>query len=172
MRSNTLFLERFNGWSGLLIEADPINFTKMLQKNRRAYLSPTCLSITKSPSVVRNNNRWFNGVFETARNHRVLISFRFGPLDRHYANLEKSNEPLEITGILSHGQKRGSFARAREHDGECAWKHTRCSLHGRACPRAVPPIDTLHRRVGSQNDRLFQPRHWRQRDRRIRNDTI
>ncbi|XP_011864126.1 PREDICTED: uncharacterized protein LOC105560011 [Vollenhovia emeryi] len=51
MRSNTLFLERFNGWSGLLIEADPINFTKMLQKNRRAYLSPTCLSITKSPTV-------------------------------------------------------------------------------------------------------------------------
>ncbi|TGZ53325.1 Protein Star [Temnothorax longispinosus] len=41
MRSNTLFLERFNGWSGLLIEADPINFTKMLQKNRKAYLSPT-----------------------------------------------------------------------------------------------------------------------------------
>ncbi|XP_018403158.1 PREDICTED: uncharacterized protein LOC108780069 [Cyphomyrmex costatus] len=51
IRSNTLFLERFRGWSGLLIEADPINFTKMLQKNRRAYLSPTCLSITKSPTV-------------------------------------------------------------------------------------------------------------------------
>ncbi|XP_039310977.1 uncharacterized protein LOC105200111 isoform X2 [Solenopsis invicta] len=51
IRSNTLFLERFNGWSGLLIEADPINFTKMLQKNRKAYLSPTCISITKSPIV-------------------------------------------------------------------------------------------------------------------------
>ncbi|XP_070150619.1 uncharacterized protein [Polyergus mexicanus] len=50
-RSNTLFLERFNGWSGLLIEADPINFTKMLQKNRRAYLSPTCLSVIKRPTV-------------------------------------------------------------------------------------------------------------------------
>ncbi|XP_011259093.2 uncharacterized protein LOC105253039 isoform X3 [Camponotus floridanus] len=50
-RSNTLFLERFKGWSGLLIEADPINFTKMLQKNRRAYLSPTCLSVIKSPTV-------------------------------------------------------------------------------------------------------------------------
>ncbi|XP_012534778.1 uncharacterized protein LOC105835779 [Monomorium pharaonis] len=51
-RSNTLFLERFNGWSGLLIEADPINFTKMLQKNRKAYLSPTCISLTKSPTVM------------------------------------------------------------------------------------------------------------------------
>ncbi|KAL0122206.1 hypothetical protein PUN28_007152 [Cardiocondyla obscurior] len=51
IRSNTLFLERFSGWSGLLIEADPINFTKMLQKNRRAYLSPTCLSVTKHPTM-------------------------------------------------------------------------------------------------------------------------
>lgn len=51
VRSNTLYLERFNGWSGLLIEADPINFTKMLQKNRRAYLSPTCLSVTKRPTL-------------------------------------------------------------------------------------------------------------------------
>ncbi|XP_011135246.1 uncharacterized protein LOC105180701 isoform X2 [Harpegnathos saltator] len=51
-RSNTLYLERFRGWSGLLIEADPINFTKMLQKNRRAYLSPTCLSVAKeSPTL-------------------------------------------------------------------------------------------------------------------------
>lgn len=41
----------------------------MLQKNRRSYLSPTCLSVTKSPAVVRNNDRWFvivNGDFETA----------------------------------------------------------------------------------------------------------
>ncbi|XP_014483958.1 PREDICTED: uncharacterized protein LOC106749229 isoform X2 [Dinoponera quadriceps] len=48
-RSNTLYLERFKGWSGLLIEADPINFAKMLRKNRRAYLTPTCLSVTKEP---------------------------------------------------------------------------------------------------------------------------
>ncbi|XP_020290568.1 uncharacterized protein LOC109858082 [Pseudomyrmex gracilis] len=50
-RSNTLFLERFNGWTGLLIEADPINFTKMLRKNRRAYLSPTCLGVIEKPVV-------------------------------------------------------------------------------------------------------------------------
>lgn len=50
-RSNTLFLERFKEWSGLLIEADPINFTKMLQKNRQAYLSPTCLSVFGQPTL-------------------------------------------------------------------------------------------------------------------------
>ena len=51
-RSNTLNLERYYGWTGLLIEADPINFSKMLQKKRNAYLSPTCLSITSHPQIV------------------------------------------------------------------------------------------------------------------------
>lgn len=51
-RSNTLNLERFFNWTGILIEADPINFAKLLDKNRRAYLSPTCLSIKKRPMNV------------------------------------------------------------------------------------------------------------------------
>lgn len=55
---------------------------------------------------------------------------------------------FEIAGILSHGQKRGSFARARKHDGECAREHSRRSLHGRAHPRAMLSTDTLYRRVG------------------------
>ncbi|XP_053994211.1 uncharacterized protein LOC128884690 isoform X1 [Hylaeus volcanicus] len=50
-RSNTLILERELGWSGLLVEADPINFAKMLTKNRRAYLTPTCLSVGQYPTV-------------------------------------------------------------------------------------------------------------------------
>lgn len=50
-RSNTLVLERFLGWTGLLVEADPKNFKKMLQKNRKAYLTPTCLAIQPYPSV-------------------------------------------------------------------------------------------------------------------------
>lgn len=51
-RSNTLNLERYYGWTGILIEADPINFAKMSLKNRNAYLSPTCLSITRYPTIV------------------------------------------------------------------------------------------------------------------------
>ncbi|CAH1738172.1 unnamed protein product [Aphis gossypii] len=51
-RSNTLLFERFYGWTGLLIEADPLNFAKMLKKGRRAYLSPTCLSINPYPEIV------------------------------------------------------------------------------------------------------------------------
>ncbi|XP_044581714.1 uncharacterized protein LOC123263205 [Cotesia glomerata] len=51
-RSNTLYLERFLGWTGLLIEADPMNFKKIIEKKRRAFLSPTCLSIEPYPMIV------------------------------------------------------------------------------------------------------------------------
>ncbi|XP_069693717.1 uncharacterized protein [Periplaneta americana] len=51
-RSNTLVFERHLNWSGLLIEADPLNFAKMVTKNRKAYLSPTCLSIKPYPMMV------------------------------------------------------------------------------------------------------------------------
>ncbi|XP_026822819.1 uncharacterized protein LOC113560896 [Rhopalosiphum maidis] len=51
-RSNTLYFERYYGWTGLLIEADPLNFAKMLKKGRRAYLSPSCLSINPYPEIV------------------------------------------------------------------------------------------------------------------------
>ncbi|CAI6361075.1 unnamed protein product [Macrosiphum euphorbiae] len=51
-RSNTLYFERYYGWVGLLIEADPLNFVKMLKKGRRAYLSPTCLSVNPYPEIV------------------------------------------------------------------------------------------------------------------------
>ncbi|XP_076760564.1 uncharacterized protein LOC143429061 [Xylocopa sonorina] len=50
-RSNTFVLERLLNWTGLLIEADPLNFSKMLMKNRKAYLTPTCLAIEPYPSV-------------------------------------------------------------------------------------------------------------------------
>lgn len=51
-RSNTLIFERHLNWSGLLIEADPLNFAKMVHKNRKAYQSPTCLSVKSYPMLV------------------------------------------------------------------------------------------------------------------------
>jgi len=50
-RSNTLYFEKM-GWKGLLIEADPLNFKKLVQKNRKAWSSPTCLSTTSYPTFV------------------------------------------------------------------------------------------------------------------------
>lgn len=51
IRSNTLYFERFLNWTGLLIEPDPINFSQLLKKNRRAWLSPTCLSKRPYPEI-------------------------------------------------------------------------------------------------------------------------
>ena len=44
--SNTYFLEKERNWTGLLVEGDPNLFNVMKTKNRRAYLSNTCLSTT------------------------------------------------------------------------------------------------------------------------------
>lgn len=51
-RSNTLFMERYLGWQGILIEADPINFQEMMKRGRHAWLSPTCLSLRQYPTIV------------------------------------------------------------------------------------------------------------------------
>ncbi|KAK4015924.1 hypothetical protein OUZ56_030890 [Daphnia magna] len=52
LRSNTLFMERNLGWEGVLIEADPKNFVKVQEKNRRAWTVPACLSTSTSPKTV------------------------------------------------------------------------------------------------------------------------
>ena len=43
-RSNTLFMERFLGWTGLLVEADPTNFRRVLSKRRNAWSVNVCLN--------------------------------------------------------------------------------------------------------------------------------
>lgn len=52
IRSNTLYFERYLGWTGLLIEGDPSNYAAMVYKHRKAWLSPACLSLNPFPSVV------------------------------------------------------------------------------------------------------------------------
>ena len=47
--SNTLFFERFRHWAGLLIEANPHSFRRLLSKNRKAYSINACLSLDKYP---------------------------------------------------------------------------------------------------------------------------
>ncbi|CAH1788713.1 unnamed protein product [Owenia fusiformis] len=48
-RSNSLFFEQRRNWRGILIEADPYNFVELVNKNRKAYSSDTCLSILHHP---------------------------------------------------------------------------------------------------------------------------
>ncbi|KAF4525313.1 hypothetical protein B566_EDAN014922 [Ephemera danica] len=51
--SNTLFFERQWGWTGLLIEPDPVEIPRLLKKQRQAWIAPVCLSFDKTPSTVR-----------------------------------------------------------------------------------------------------------------------
>ncbi|XP_042222401.1 uncharacterized protein LOC121866771 [Homarus americanus] len=47
--SNTLWLERHRGWTGLLVEAEPDSYATLRKKHRRAWSSPACLAIKPYP---------------------------------------------------------------------------------------------------------------------------
>ncbi|ELT88065.1 hypothetical protein CAPTEDRAFT_198640 [Capitella teleta] len=49
--SNTLFFERARNWDGLLIEANPNLFKKLLAKGRQAYSINACLSLSYAPKM-------------------------------------------------------------------------------------------------------------------------
>ncbi|XP_050712122.1 uncharacterized protein LOC126996076 [Eriocheir sinensis] len=46
MLSNSLWLERELGWTGLLVEPDPVSYSRLVTKHRKAWTSNTCLSHT------------------------------------------------------------------------------------------------------------------------------
>ncbi|KAA0196586.1 hypothetical protein HAZT_HAZT008248 [Hyalella azteca] len=50
--SNTLRLEMEQGWTGLLVEPDMDNYKQLLLANRKAWTSPTCLSLNDYPETV------------------------------------------------------------------------------------------------------------------------
>lgn len=79
IRSNTLNFERFHGWTGLLIEADPLNYADMLKKNRKAWLSQTCLSIHPYPEIVS---------FEQNHNIGKISSHRPGSKHKGYTDVQ------------------------------------------------------------------------------------
>ncbi|CAB3375188.1 Hypothetical predicted protein [Cloeon dipterum] len=51
--SNTLYLETWFKWTGLLIEPDPPHFTLLKKRGRNAWLLPTCLSLENRTTLVR-----------------------------------------------------------------------------------------------------------------------
>ena len=54
--SNTLYFETNLGWTGLLIESNPLFFSSLLSKHRKAYSIEACLSVTRHPEKVRFQN--------------------------------------------------------------------------------------------------------------------
>ena len=51
--SNTLYLERELGWTGLLVEPLPNSFKTILKKKRKAYCINACLSPTDSAGIMK-----------------------------------------------------------------------------------------------------------------------
>jgi hypothetical protein len=49
--SNTFYIERQLNWTGLMIEAVPINFKLALEKKRNVTLVPACLSLITKPKM-------------------------------------------------------------------------------------------------------------------------
>ncbi len=50
--SNTIWLEKRRGWTGLLVEMDPSYYLQIRGKNRNAYSSNVCLSSETYPLIV------------------------------------------------------------------------------------------------------------------------
>ncbi|XP_057368797.1 protein Star-like [Daphnia carinata] len=50
--SNTIDLERKYNWGGILIEANPETFKKLISHNRKAWTLPVCLSLEPFPTQV------------------------------------------------------------------------------------------------------------------------
>ena len=50
--SNTLFFELRMGWTGVLIEPNPIAFERLLSKRRKAWSANVCLSTKDHPEIV------------------------------------------------------------------------------------------------------------------------
>lgn len=61
--SNTLFLEKELNWTGLLVEADPKLYSKMILKHRKSWTSPCCLATQGRMHKVKFSSG-FNGLFK------------------------------------------------------------------------------------------------------------
>ena len=51
--STTIFMERELEWEGVLVEANPESFTKIVSKHRKAWLVPAALSNSAYPKYTQ-----------------------------------------------------------------------------------------------------------------------
>jgi hypothetical protein len=54
--SNTLYMERYLDWQGVLIEADRKFYDRLLTRKRKSYALHVCLSLKPHPTTVIYNN--------------------------------------------------------------------------------------------------------------------
>ncbi|CAG0923092.1 unnamed protein product [Notodromas monacha] len=63
--STTLYLERFKNWTGLISEMNPLGVDRIVQKKRKCWLAPACLSPTNTPSRMVMHSRYDPAHFYT-----------------------------------------------------------------------------------------------------------
>ena len=52
VQSNTMFMERFLDWTGVLIEPNPVSYEKLREKHRKVWSVHACLSPQPYPQTV------------------------------------------------------------------------------------------------------------------------
>ena len=71
--SNTLRYEMNLGWSGLLVEANPDLFSRLLQKNRKSWSINACISRKPYPEIVEFvPNGYLGGIVEDYQKHITI----------------------------------------------------------------------------------------------------
>jgi len=71
--SNSIFFERVRGWTGLLIEANPDMFKRLLIKRRKAHSINVCLGMNNVTEQVRFISNQFIGGIETGLDERMKL---------------------------------------------------------------------------------------------------
>ncbi|CAB3387984.1 Hypothetical predicted protein [Cloeon dipterum] len=60
-QSNSLMLEKYYNWTGLLVEGSPTESKKILTKNRKAWVAPVCMSTNNTAIIVSFLDNKFAG---------------------------------------------------------------------------------------------------------------
>lgn len=73
--SNTMWLEQNRGWTGILVEPDTANFKKVKQKQRKTWISKTCLGLEKYPyeAVIKRKDKLIPNMVSSG-NSALMVS--------------------------------------------------------------------------------------------------
>jgi hypothetical protein len=96
--SNTIDLERKFNWAGILIEANPITFQKLISRNRKAHTVPICLSLEPFPTQVYALLYSRNFGFVSLRNASDILAFSYFVF-RLFSNRKAVTQPIVTSKV-------------------------------------------------------------------------
>lgn len=110
--SNTLWLEQKLGWSGLLIEPNPVNYRNLLAKHRKAWASHTCLSSQPYPkeevfvslsNTVRRESKVIREAYDRHGSSYVLgVTLDSRLYDGHLLTSDKSYSVVQCFPLVTY----------------------------------------------------------------------